>query len=194
MAVLDTLRTRLRQSGTVGISDALALEVLDLCQKMFNARQKRVLTSTDITLDANTLLFDIRSKLTNPEGMSIISIKVSDRTLIKLDNWREIFGYSQNWFTETASRHEVWAAFGADMFIVYPAVSTNTTATVVYAGETTVLDETTDTMDIPEEDKNVVYDMAEAILHFHMRNFSEMGAKLTEISNFLGLGFSGTEK
>jgi len=191
--LIGKLRTRLRAFGVVGISNALGWQVLDLVQKMFNARYKRILTSKDITLDANTLLFDTRTKLTSPEGMTIVSISVSNRTLIKLTDWRELFAYDRDWFTRTASRHEVWAPIGADMFVTYPARTTNTTATVIYAGETTTIDDATDAFDIEDEDEDIVYDIAEAIFHIHLRNFKEADSKLKELSETLGIGFAGTE-
>lgn len=190
---LDILRTRLRATGTVGISDALAYEVLSAVQEMFNGVQKRVLTSKDITLDANTLLFDIRTKLTSPVGINIVSIKVSNRTLMWLPDWRELFGYDQSWFTRTATRHEVWSQIGADMFVVYPGVTTNTTATVVYAGETTTLNDATDSFEIPTEDEDIVYSITEAIFHIHMRNYAEAKRKLEDLKALLSIGFAGTE-
>lgn len=191
--LLGLLRNRLRASGTVGLSNALGYQILDLVQKMFNARYHRVLTSKDITLDANTLLFDIRTKLTSPEGMSIVSITVASRTLIKLNNWRELFAYDRSWFTRTGTRHEVWAPIGADMFVVYPAKTTNTTATVIYAGETTTIDDSGDSFDIPTEDQDIVYDIAEAIFHLHLRNYKEFAVKMQEVQEDLGKGFPGTQ-
>ena len=191
---LDILRERLRSSGTVGIADALAYQVLSAVQEMFNARYKRVLTSKSITLDASTLLFDIRTKLTSPTGINLISITVSNRTLTRLRDWREIFGYDQSWLTRTATRHEVWAQMGTDKFLVYPGVTTNTTATVVYAGETTTLDEASDSFDIPAEDEALVYDITEAIFLIQKRNFAEAQNKLKMIAEAVGVGFPGTEK
>ena len=193
VTIIGKLRTHLRAEGTVGISDAFGYQVMDLTQKMFNARYKRVLTSKDITLDANTLLFDVRTKLTSPEGMTIVAISISDRTLIKLNDWKELFAYDRAWFTKTATRHEVWSPIGADIFVVYPARTVNTTATVVYAGETTTLDDVTDTFDIPDEDVETVYSIAEAILHVHLRNFSEAKKRLADLSTSLGLGYQGSE-
>jgi hypothetical protein len=160
---------------------------------MVNARYKRVLTSKSITLDASTLLFDIRTKLTSPVGINIVSINVSNRTLIKLNDWRELFGYDQSWLTRTATRHEVWAQMGADMFVVYPGVTTNTTATVIYAGETTTLDDATDSFDVPAEDEGLVYDITEAIFHIHMRNFPEAKKKIEHMAEKMQIGFPGTE-
>jgi len=190
---LTILRTRLRASGTVGISNALAYEVLSAVQEMFNGVHKRVLSSKSITLDASTLLFDIRTKLTSPTGINIVSITVSNRTLVRLPDWRELFGYDQSWLTRTAARHEVWSQIGADIFLVYPGVTTNTTATVVYAGETTTLDDATDSFDIPTEDEDTVYAIAEAILHIHMRNYAEAKRKLEDLKELLDTGFAGTE-
>ena len=197
---LTDLRKRLRSGGTVGISDALMYQVLSAVQEMFNARYRRVLTSKDITLDASTLLYDIRTKLTSPVGIKIVSINISEgtpavrRTLPKLRDWHELFGYDQSWLTRTATRQEVWAQMGADKFVVYPGVTTNTTATVIYAGETTTLDGATDDFDVPAEDQDMVYDITEAIFHIHMRNFAEAKNKMKEIAENVGIGFPGTEK
>lgn len=190
---LTDLRERLRAAGTTGIADALAYQVLSAAQEMVNARYKRVLTSKSITLDASTLLFDIRTKLTSPVGINIVSINVSNRTLIKLNDWRELFGYDQSWLTRTATRHEVWAQMGADMFVVYPGVTTNTTATVIYAGETTTLDDAADSFDVPGEDEGLVYDITEAIFHIHMRNFAEAKKKIEHMAEKMQIGFPGTE-
>ena len=191
--LLGKLRSHLRAFGTVGISNAFGYQILDLTQKMFNARYKRVLTSKDITLDASTLLFDVRTKLTSPEGMTIISIEVANRTLVKLNDWRELFAYDQSWLTRTASRHEIWSPVGADMFVVYPAKTTNTTATVIYAGQTTTLDGAEDSFEIPDEDQETVYAIAEAMLHVHLRNYPEAKKRIADLSELLGLGYQGSE-
>ena len=193
LTLISKLRSHLRAIGVVGITDAFAYQIIDLTQKMFNARYKRVLTSKDITLDANTLLFAVRTKLTSPEGMTIISIEVSDRTLVKLNDWHELFAYDQSWFTRKATRHEVWTPIGADIFAVYPAKTTDTTATVIYAGQTTTINDATDAFDIPDEDEDTVYALAEAILHIHLRNYTEARKRLTDLSELLGLGYKGSE-
>jgi hypothetical protein len=190
---LDILRERLRMLDTTGISDALAYQVLDAAQQMVNARYRRVLSTASITLDADTLIFDIRTKLTSPVGIKIVSISVSNRTLIKLRDWHELFGYDQAWLTQTGTRHEVWAHMGVDKFVVYPARTSNTTADVVYVGETTTLDDSSDSFEVPTEDQDMVYDVAEAIFHIHMRNFAEAKAKIKQISENAGIGFPGTE-
>lgn len=193
LTLISKLRSHLRATGVVGITDAFAYQILDLSQKMFNARYKRVLTSKDITLDASTLLFDVRTKLTSPEGMTIVSISVSNRTLVKLNDWHELFAYDQSWLTRTATRHEVWSPIGADIFAVYPAKTTDTTATVIYAGQTTTIDDATDAFDIPDEDEDTVYAIAEAILHIHLRNYPEARKKIQELSELIGLGYPGSE-
>lgn len=192
---LDILRERLRMTGTVGIADALAYQVLSAVQEMFNARYRRVLSSADITLDANTLLFDIRTELTSPVGIKLVSISVSDQTLVPLRDWRELFGYDQSWWTRVSATapHQVWAHIGADKFVVYPAKASNVTATVVYAGETTTLNDATDSFDVPTEDEDLIYDIAEAIFHIHMRNFAEAKEKMDQIVENIGIGFPGTE-
>lgn len=193
---LDLLRTRLRASGKTGISDALAYQVLSACQEMFNGVKKRVLTTKEITLDANTMLFDIRTKLTSPTGINIVSIwadEALDRTLIKLDDWREIPKYDQNWYNTTGSRHEVWAQMGADMFVVYPMVTTNVTVDVTYAGETTTLDDLSDDFDVPGEDQDTVYTLAEIILHMHMHNYPEAKARIKDLGEMHGIKLPGSE-
>ncbi len=190
---LDNLRERLRAAGTVGISDSLAYQVLSAVQEMFNARYKRVLTTKDITLTASTLLFDIRTALTSPVGIKVVSIAVSNRTLIKLDDWHELFGYDQDWLTKTGTRHEVWAQMGVDKFVVYPGVTSGVTASVTYAGETTTLNDSTDDFDVPTEDEDMVYDITEAIFHIHMRKFPEAKEKMEQIMQNLMIGFAGTE-
>ena len=79
------------------------------------------------------------------------------------------------------------------MFVTYPAKTTNTTATVVYAGETTTIDGAEDAFDIASEDQDIVYDISEAILHLHLRNYPEFTAKMKEIATDMGISFAGSE-
>ena len=101
--------------------------------------------------------------------------------------------YDQSWLTRTATRQEVWAPIGADSFVVYPAKTTNTTATVIYAGETTTIDGSEDSFDIPTEDEDIVYSICEAVIHLHLRNYAEFNIKMKDIAEAMGIGFEGTE-
>ncbi len=190
--VLNILRERLRAAGTTGISDAFAYQVLSYCQQMVNAKYGRILDSASITLDANTTIFDTRGKMGS--ATRLMSIVVSSKTVIQLQNWRELFAYDNAWYTRTstASPHQVWAQLGEDLFLVYPAKSTNVTATVYYAKLTTTLDDATDDFELPAEDWDIIYDFTEAILHLHMRNYAEVTRKLEELQESLSIGFPGT--
>jgi hypothetical protein len=187
---LDILRDRLRAAGTVGISDTLAYQIVDYVQRMINARYARVVSNSDITLDANTLVFDIRTKLSS--ATNLISIVISNRTIPKAPTWKEFVQYDRDWYTRTGTRHEMWAQVGFDKFIVYPAKTTNTTATVYYAKATDTIDDDTDDFEIPGEDERTLYDICELIFHVHMRNFEEVKNKVKNIQEDLIAGFPGS--
>jgi hypothetical protein len=192
--VLNLLRARLRSTGTTGLADALAYQVLSAAQEMFNGVYKRVLTQASektITLDANTQIFSIRSKITSPVAINILDlITVTDlRTLGKLKDWRELARYDQQWYKKTGSRHEVWAQMGADRFVVYPMVASNVSVSVAYAHETTTLNDAADDFDVPQEDQDMVYAIAETIFHIHLRNYKEAEDCLRKISEDMQIGY-----
>ena len=189
---LDILRERLRASGTTGISDAFAYQVLNYAQQMVNAKYARVLDSSDITLDADTTVFDTRGKLGSATRLT--SIVISSVTVIQLKGWNEIFAYDKDWYTRTSSTapHQVWAQLGEDLFAVYPAKASNVTATVYYAKLTTTLDGATDDFEIPEEDWDLAYDIAELVLHLHMRNYPSVKRKIDELTETIGIGLPGS--
>jgi hypothetical protein len=189
---LDILRERLRAAGTVGISDAFAYQVLSYCQQMVNSKYGRVLDSTDITLVANTTVHDTRGLLGSATRLA--SIIISSKTVIQLKDWKEIFGYDNDWYTkvDATAPHQVWAQVGEDLFIVYPGKASNVTATVYYAKLTTTLDDATDDFELPAEDWDIIYDFAELILHLHMRNYKSVKKKLDELTESLAIGLPGS--
>ena len=139
-------------------------------------------------------MFDTRGKMGS--ATRLLSIVISSKTVIQLKDWREVFGYDNAWYTKTdaTAPHQVWAQIGEDLFIVYPAKSSNVTATVYYAKLTTTLNDATDDFELPAEDWDIIYDFTEAILHLHMRNFKEVVRKLEELQETLGIGFPGSQK
>jgi hypothetical protein len=189
---LDILRERLRAAGTVGISDAFAYQVLSYAQQMVNAKYARVLDSTNITLDANTVVFDTRGKLGSATRLT--SIVISSVTVIQLKTWDEIFGYDVDWYTKTdaTAPHQVWAQLGEDLFAVYPGKASNVTATVYYAKLTTTLNDATDDFEIPEEDWDLAYDIAEVVMHLHMRNYKSVKYLLDQLTETFGIGLPGS--
>jgi hypothetical protein len=191
--VLNILRDRLRAAGTTGISDALAYQVLNYSQHMVNAKFGRVLDSTSVTLTANTTTFDTRGEMGS--ATRIASIVVANKTVIQLKDWREIFAYDNAWYTRTDSTapHQVWAQVGEDLFIVYPAKTTDVTATIYYAKLTTTLDDATDSFELPAEDWDLCYDIAELVLHLHMRNYDAVKRKIEEMKEVLSIGFPGSQ-
>jgi hypothetical protein len=157
---------------------------------MLNARFGRVVDTASITLDANTAIFDIRTK--DATATNLLNIVVGTRTLHRVPSWQEFAAYDRDWYTATGTQHEAWTQIGFDLFAVYPTVATNVTATIYFALQTTTIDDGTDTLQIATEDEDLYYTLCSTILHLHLRNYKEAKDNLTRVQQMIGYEFPGT--
>ncbi len=186
---LDILRDRLRAAGTVGISDALGYQLVDLCQKMVNARIGSFVKTSSYNWPANTSHAAVSTISSN--AMRILSLKQGDRTLHRLPHWQELNFYDSDWYKKTGTRFEVWAPMGHDLILIYPAIASQTSITAYYAAYTTTIDDATDDLEIHDTQGfvDLMYDFVELIANAHLRNFRESRQRMADIVESLRIGF-----
>jgi hypothetical protein len=190
MSVLTELRNYLRAtSNTTGITDAFAFQVCSIVQRALNARFARDVGNSSITLDANTNIFSIRTKI--PTATNLLNIYISPDNLHRVPSWREFEYYDRDWLSTTGTKHLAWTQIGMDLFAVYPIVTTNVTASVFYAVQTTAIDDATDTLQLATEDEDLFYTLAATILHLHLRNYKEAKDSLARIQEMIPTEFPG---
>ena len=158
---LDILRDRLRAAGTVGLSNTLGHQLIDLCQKMVNARIGVVVKSVSYAWPANTsyaTVTDIDSGIAR-----ILNVKQGTRTIHRLPDWRELNFYDSNWYKKTGTRFECWAPLGYSLILLYPTIASQTSIDIDYAAYTTTIADVTDDLELPEGQGlvDLMYDFSE---------------------------------
>lgn len=166
------LRDRLRATGTVAYTDAFMYDLISKAQLLVNAGLGRVKTTTTLTTVAYKLVYKIADDLTS--AIDIISVKDGERTIYKLDDWRQLFQYNRDWFRATGTRIEAWAQIGRDLLILYPALTSGDSVTVYHTKLTDTLDDSTDELELPDEDIDLLLDVCEMVLHANLRQFDEL--------------------
>jgi hypothetical protein len=186
---LDILRERIRESGTTAVSDALAYQVLDYCQKMVNARLGIVVDSASHNWPASTT-YQVIKDIESDVMTNVLAITQSTRTIWHEPNWRNFSYYDPEWWTQVGTRFEAWSQIGHNILVIYPQIAAQTTVTIYYAKKTTTLDDAADDLDITAVSGiDLMYDFAEILLHVHLRNFTEARERIKALSVSLQSGF-----
>jgi len=174
------LLTRVRMSGTVAYSEANIYDLLSKCQQLVNYLIGRYTATGTITTVANTYFYTFSSDLSS--GMRIVSMSESNREIPELPDWRELGQYSRTWLDDTGTRFECFAHIGHDLILIYPAKTGASSVDVTYVAIPTVLDESTDNFSLPDDDVELVIDLAEIILLTSSRRFGEAQRKMKSFS------------
>ncbi len=174
------LQTRLR-IGSAGnaITDANLFSIMNYVQRTINYSLKRELSSATLTGASATVLTECTTTI-GTDFNAIISVHESTRSLMRVANWNQLKQYDSSWIGSTAARSEAWSPVGRNMIAVYPA-STGT-YTVTYIQETTTINSSGDTLNLPDEDGTLLIDLCELVWLAHLRLYPETVAKVEQLN------------
>lgn len=191
------LQRRLRiGTGEKSITDADLYLVMARAQDMLNFGGKRVYTTGTFNASSNTSIYVFNASGTlSSQCYAVYSIYDASRTIRRLPNWRHIAQYTKDWYiTESAteSRAEVWAPISQNLLAIYPAKSSSDSYSAVYLKETTFASTgSTGTLEIPNEDVTILYDVCEIVLLMQLRLFEEAAKKVEFLARDIGLQLTG---
>ncbi len=175
----DILLRRVRGEGGIAFTDDYVRNVLTLCQRTVNAFTRRIVATTTLTTLQYKLIYSMKDDL--EDALVIINCEVDDRTLHRVP-WQELGQYSTSWFRATGSRFEVCAQIGYDLFVLYPALTSDSSITVRYAKKTNKLATDTTALELPDEDLDLMLDIAEIILLLGGRNVRTAQEKIKDVT------------
>jgi hypothetical protein len=160
------LRERVRQTGTIALTEDQAIELLGLCQRYVNIAMQKYVTRINFTTSTSKLLYSLPTDLS--VAMDIVSMYEGNRELLKCENLNDFAAYENNWFRNiTGTRFEAWHQISRDYFIIYPAKASSSTVTIKYVVKTIIYDDYTtyssQTLALPDEDVELVIKLAELI-------------------------------
>lgn len=160
------LRTRVRQTGDVALTEDQAIELLSHCQRHVNAAMHKHTTTTNFSTLAEKQLYTFPDDLSS--AIDIVSMTESDRELFHCQNLSEFAAYENNWFRNiTGARFEAWCQISRDYFIIYPAKAAGSSVTIKYVVATPIYDDyaahSADEILLPDEDIETVVKLAELL-------------------------------
>ena len=187
------LQRRLR-IGTAenAITDANLYDVMAKAQHMLNYGMKRVFTTGTFNASSNTTIYVFNASGTlSSQCYEVHSLYDASRTIRKLPNWRHIGQYNKDWYITndaTESRAEVWAQVSNNLLAIYPAKASSHSYSAVYLKECTFASTgSTGTLEIPNEDVTILYDVCEIVWLMHLRLFDEVARKVEFLAKDIGL-------
>ena len=186
---LAHLRTRLRSTGTVGISDAFGYTIISSSQLVLNAGRGFVIASGTFTYTSGNALYTL-SAAVSTSCARLISLYGTDFTVQRV-HLGELSQYDKNWYGTSVSSGggipNVWSPIGEEMIAIYPKSSTGGTLSCTYIKATDAVSTGTDTLEIADSDLHFLYDLCEIAGLAHMRQFAETRAKIARLRQKLGL-------
>jgi hypothetical protein len=194
------LQRRLR-IGTAedAITDANLYDVMAKAQHMMNYGMKRVISTGTFNASSNTSIYVFNASGTlSSQCYQVLSLYDASRTILKLPNWKHIAQYNKGWYITadaTESRAEVWAPISNNLLAIYPAKSSSDSYSAVYLKECTFASTgSTGTLEIPNEDVTVLYDVCEIVFLMHLRLYEEVARKVEMLAKDIGLTLTGEKQ
>jgi len=184
-SAVTILRARIRESGTISLSNNNAIWILTVMQQLVNCALQSVTTTESASVTASTTVFAMPVALTTP--LDVLLVTQSDRKLHKCTSLEEFAAYDVDWAKASAvTRLEAWYQAGRELLLFAP-VSTSTIsvsvthvkATAVYSDYTTY---STANAELSDEDLDLAIQLAEMYLTLRHR---EPAAVKSEIALFL---------
>jgi len=142
-SAVTILRARIRESGTISLSNNNAIWILTVMQQLVNCALQSVTTTETLSVTGSTSAFTMSSDLTTP--LDVLLVTQSNRKLHKCISLEEFAAYDVDWLAPSAAtRLEAWYQGGREVLMFAP-VSTSTIevsvthvkATAVYSDYTT---------------------------------------------------------
>lgn len=182
-ALIDELSRRLRDLTSTGYPRADILDILNRTQRALNARLGLVHTSATFTT-ATTPLYSVDA--IDTDIVRIVDVRDDERPLQRVP-WPTLVHQDAKWL-RLKGTPEVWSPIGRTMIAVIPTPNIARDLTAISIKMTTNLaDAGAPVIDIPDDFKPILLDLAEAVLLVRAREFKMIEAALTRVLPFLGM-------
>lgn len=153
---------RVRDPNFEGTTQANVISLLSYSQQVVNGVLGDVTGSASLVLQPRTPIYQLSSVLTS--AVKIQAVRDASGRDLEPIPFEALSWLSMKWFTAVSDYPRGFATAGRDLLIIFPAVRTAQTVTVVYSNLTATLNSTGQTTAVPNEDDDAVYDLAEALL------------------------------
>ncbi len=187
---------RVREYGGTATSLDFAVQVLSMCQRIVNAGIARVIGSGTLTTKKSQHLYNYRIDL--PDAVDIIAVKSGTRQLFKCTTLAELYALSTTWFRATGSRFEYFMQLGRDLLFLTPAMTADSSVTVIYSKLTTVftsgIGNYNTAFELPDEDVDIALLLAEVILLLRSRRGLDVDLRIADLLSSLELHFTGNKQ
>lgn len=187
------LAIRARDPNFNGTTQAQVISLLSYSQQVVNGSLSNghdsslgdITGSAPLVLQPRTPIYSVSGFV--PGGVKILAIRDnSGRDLEPMTEFVQLIQTDLKWVTRTADAPRGWCYAGRDVLIVYPAVLSPQTVTVVYSLLTPTLATTADTTVVPNETDDVVFDLAEALLLLKGRDLNGVATVVARFSKRMG--------
>jgi len=180
LTVLTQMQARLRiGAAEVAVSDANIYSILNSVQRAVNYGLQRVVTTGTFKCASSITTINKSTVTVAANCVYVLAMYETTRSLMQKQSWTDFQQYSFSWQTSGAARSEAWGMVGDSYVVVYPA--STITYNCVYLQETTTLNSSGDTFNLPDEDVHLVRELAEIIWLAHLGHIPEV---LTKIEHF----------
>jgi len=184
-SAVTILRARIRESGTISLSNNNAIWILTIMQQLVNCALQSVTTTESMSVTASTLKFTMASALTTP--LDILLVTQSNRKLYKCNSIEEFAAYDVDWaLPAAATRLEAWYQLGREEVLFAPVSTSTISVSVTHVKATTVYSDyttySTTNAELSDEDLDLAIQLAEMYLTLRHR---EPAAVKAEIALFL---------
>lgn len=182
--LITDLARRLRDSANIGYPRATVLDIINRSQRALNAHLGLVTASASL-VTTNSTIYSIPAIAT--DIVRIIEVNEGGRLLTRVP-WVNLVHQDDRWLRREGTQAEVYSTVGRDLLILVPTPKVSKTMTVVYVKQTTNLaDAGSPLLEIPDEHKPLLLDLAESVLLFRGRNFRNMQVAMGRVTAAMGV-------
>lgn len=182
--LINETARRLRDTLNTGYSRVLVLNVLNRCQDALNIRLGLVHGSATFNT-SNTSLYSTSAIATD----YAYPVQLFDANQREIDHVKfdALTNQDDDWLRTFGNRPEIFAPIGRELLVVSPIPYVSMQLTLRYVKHTTALTDGATTIDIPDEHKPLLLDLAEAVLLLRSRDFHGMQEAVSRVAPKLAL-------
>lgn len=183
--VADIVLKRVYRYGGIAHTKASVISHLSRLQRTFNAFKQSVISTGTLTTLTEKSLYNIQNEIS--DACDILEVTESNRKLFRAPSLSVFGAYSTTWFRDTGTRFESWKQLARDLIFIYPAKSAGSSVSVRYSKYLDALTQNTSPFELPDEEVDLVTDLAEIVVLARDKQISICREKLQQLVNKLAI-------
>ena len=176
--LVDQVLHRVRDPQALGTSRATVRLLLTHIQRIVNCHTAYVQEELGFATSPYQQIYRVSDPALAPNALRMVGVQSGVRNLVKV-KWPEFWYMDRNWSRAIGSEFQLWSMIGRDLLVIWPAKTTASLVTLVYARLTDDLVDDTVAIEMADDTVPLMIDLVEALICYKQRVYGPI-QKLAE--------------